>query len=587
MRLGELLIQEKLITPQALEEALEAQVVHGGRLGTNLLELGFISEKDLARMLGQLHGCAHSSGTMTPDAQALTLVDLNDADNKDYLPMRADATRLSLAVINPRDFATLDAVAFKTGKRVVPVVIPEFRMNQLLRRYCKAFRPLRAIDMNAIRPPKAAQEAAAGAQAKANKTAELISEDEFQSVYAQALTGGARSDFINELLEEEEEVITGEEVVAEEEEVITGEVVEEPAPAPPAPEEVYASLPPAPPERPTLPMWTLPAVMPSLEPAPAPSKPPVPDYPMPPVAPPVAAPVAPPVAAPVAPFRPVPSEPSPPVPDIPFIPAPVPTPAETPARRPAAAFIPVPSDAAAPRAAPPVGALPPVAPIVPPVARPTIPPVPTQAKAPPVAASPGVAAPAKPGVAAPGKTVTRRPAALSAKPPPPKPLTFAEAQAQLSQSSDREDVATTVLRYAVGRWRRCLLLSVQGSLVTGWHGMGRGVRDAAVRRIGVALREGNTFRLVRDTRSHYIGPVRRDTAMNVFYRLLGADKRPEPPFPKTSVILPLLVRGKVVHLLYVDNGPDQLTTPDVGELLILAQSVARSYEAMIRRRKSA
>jgi hypothetical protein len=75
--------------------------------------------------------------------------------------------------------------------------------------------------------------------------------------------------------------------------------------------------------------------------------------------------------------------------------------------------------------------------------------------------------------------------------------------------------------------------------------------------------------------------------MNVFYRLLGADKRPEPPFPKTSVILPLLVRGKVVHLLYLDNGPDQLTTPDVGELMILAQSVGRSYEAMIRRRKSA
>jgi hypothetical protein len=206
-------------------------------------------------------------------------------------------------------------------------------------------------------------------------------------------------------------------------------------------------------------------------------------------------------------------------------------------------------------------------------------------------AAPGKAAPGQPAgvpgkpATAPGKVLPRRPA--TARPEAPKPLTFAEAQAQLTQSSDREDVATTVLRYAVGKWRRCLLLSVQGSLVTGWHGMGRGVRDAAVRRIGVALREGNTFRLVRDTRSHYVGPVKRDTAMNVFYRLLGADKRPEPPFPKTSVILPLLVRGKVVHLLYLDNGPDQLTTPDVGELMILAQSVGRSYEAMIRRRKSA
>ena len=69
--------------------------------------------------------------------------------------------------------------------------------------------------------------------------------------------------------------------------------------------------------------------------------------------------------------------------------------------------------------------------------------------------------------------------------------------------------------------------------------------------------------------------------MEMFYKLLGAG------FPKTAVILPLLVRGKVVHLLYVDNGPDQLTPPDVGELLILSQSVGRSYEAMIKRRKSA
>jgi hypothetical protein len=481
---------------------------------------------------------------MTPDPQALELVDRNDADDKDYLPMRADATRLSLAVINPRDYGMLDAVAFKTGKRVVPVVIPEFRMHQLLRRYCKAFRPLRAIDMNTVRPSRTVQEASGG-PAKPPKSAELISEEEFQSVYAQALTGGSRSELIDELLEEEEEVITGEEVAVEEEEVITGEMMEE--------------------EQAPLPMWQMPATPLVLEePAPPSAAPPVPDYALPPAVP------------PVTPFRPAPSAPSQPLPQIPFIPAPT----DTPARRPITGFIPVPSDEAVPRAAQAPGAMPPVAPIVPPMA---------PAKAPPgkPTAAPGkpAAAPGRP-TAAPGKAAPRRLTALSRE-APPKPLTFAEAQGQLAQSSDREDVATTVLRYAVGKWRRCLLLSVQGSLVTGWHGMGRGVRDAAVRRIGVALREGNTFRLVRDTRSHYVGPVRRDTAMNVFYRLLGADKRPEPPFPRTSVILPLLVRGKVVHLLYLDNGPEQLTTPDVGELMILAQSVGRSYEAMIRRRKSA
>jgi len=448
MRLGEQLLKDGLVTAEGLEEALEAQVVHGGRLGTNLVELGLLSEVDLAKTLGTLHNSAFASGEMVPDPKAMELVPPNQADDKELLPMRVDATRLSVAVVNPHDFTTLDAIAFKTGKRVVPVVIPEFRMNQLLRRYTKAFRPLRAIDMNAVRPrPKPGSQAAAEIAKATEKPPDLMSEEEFQSVYAQALRGGA--DYEGDM--GEEEVITGVEVVE------------------------------ALPELPPMPMPTAPVARPV-------------------VAPPPAMQAQPPAPRPVAP--------------------PPPTP-------PAQVDIPVA----------------PMAPVAPPA----------------MAAAP----------------VQRAPE------PPPTPLTFAEAQAELARSTDREDVARTVLRFALGKWRRNLLLSVQGSLVTGWHGMGPGVREAAVRRIGVALREQSTFRLVRDTRSHYVGPVRRDAAMGVFYKLLGGG------FPTTAVILPLLVRGKVVHLLYVDNGPDQLTPPDVGELMILSQSVGRSYEAMMRRRKSA
>jgi len=450
MRLGELLLKEGLVTAEGLEEALEAQVVHGGRLGTNLVELGLLSEQDLAKTLGQLHHTPFASGEMEPDPKALALVSANHADDKEYLPMRVDATRLSVAVVNPHDLETLDAIAFKTGKRVVPVVIPEFRMNQLLRRYCKAFRSLRAIDVNAIR-----KRLAPGSQAelaKASETApDLMSEEEFQSVYAQALRGGA--DYEGDM-GEEEEVIIGEEVV-------------EPEPAPVVPEVQRPVASPA---------------------AQVPAQPPRPGVPAQPL------PMSPPRVVLVPPTQP---------------------------QRPTAPV------AAMPTAVPPQAAVP----------------VP--------------------------------------RPPEPSPLTFAEAQAELARSSDREDVARTVLRFALGKWKRNLLLSVQGSLVTGWHGMGPGVRQPAVRRIGVALREQSTFRLVRDTRSHYVGPVKRDAAMGVFYKLLGGG------FPTTAVILPLLVRGKVVHLLYVDNGANQLTPPDVGELLILSQSVGRSYEAMMRRRKSA
>jgi hypothetical protein len=102
-----------------------------------------------------------------------------------------------------------------------------------------------------------------------------------------------------------------------------------------------------------------------------------------------------------------------------------------------------------------------------------------------------------------------------------------------------------------------------------------------VQRIGVSLREQNTLKLVRDLRSHFVGPMKQTPGMDVFYELLGGE------YPATAVLLPLLVRGRLVHLLYVDQGPKQITPPDVGELLIVSQGVTRSYEALIRARKEA
>lgn len=458
MRLGQLLLQEKLLTPQGLEEGLESQVVHGGRLGTNLVELGLVTEQDLARVLGQQHGVAAASGEMVPDPRALAAVDLSDADDKDYLPMRMDATRMSVAMLNPRDLATLDMLGFKTGKRVVPVVIPEFRMNQLQRRYCKAFRAMRSIDVNAVRPSRAKKEEQ---EISRKKSEDLMSEEEFQSLYAQALTGGSAAG-------SEEPVLDLVETVEEE-----PELPPEPEPVEEAPEPIVQGY--------------------------------VFDAPPEPV---------------------VPSEP-----ELEALPAPTPKP-----------VVPPPA---------------PKKPVVPPVQR----------EAPRRVSALEL------------EDVPR--ARVSASAQQYTPLTFAQAQAELSSSEDREQVATTVLRFALGKWKRCLLLSVQGSLVTGWRGMGQGVREAAVRHMGISLQGPSTFRLVRDTCAHYVGPVRRDAASGLFYKLLTGD------YPTTAVILPLLVRGKLVHMLYVDNGPGQLTPPDVGELLILSQGVGRSYEAMIRRRKSA
>lgn len=54
-RLGELLVAAGMLTPEQVEQALRAQVIWGGRFGTNCVELGFIDLDKVAVALGRQH----------------------------------------------------------------------------------------------------------------------------------------------------------------------------------------------------------------------------------------------------------------------------------------------------------------------------------------------------------------------------------------------------------------------------------------------------------------------------------------------------------------------------------------------------
>jgi hypothetical protein len=61
MKLGELLINAGKITPAQLEETLKDQAIFGGRLGTNLIEMGYLDEHDLAHFLSKKTGFPYAS----------------------------------------------------------------------------------------------------------------------------------------------------------------------------------------------------------------------------------------------------------------------------------------------------------------------------------------------------------------------------------------------------------------------------------------------------------------------------------------------------------------------------------------------
>jgi len=392
--LATLLLQRRLISRAQLEEALDSQILNGGRLGTNLVELGQVTERQLADALQAVSGVPALHGEIVPTEAALQVIKPEWCNRHNLMPLRIEGRRLYIGLLTPYSPVELGRLAERLGMEVSQLIIPEFRMNQLLRRYAKAFRPVRPVDLT---------HAAALDEARATATApaadELMSEEAFAQLYAQALSGGRHSSLAAANAE-------------------------------------HARAAGEPPE---------PSPLQGIRPASSPARP---------------------------------------------------------------------------------------------------------------AASP----------------LDRAIEAAMA------PLTFAQAQAALADIHDRDGVAQVVLRFAAGKFERALLFTLHGEVATGWCGAGGALAGAGARRVAVHLAAGSPFKLVRDSRAHFLGPVKADASTAAFFKAAGGA-------PLTALLMPILARGRVINILYADGGPKVPTVPDIGELMILSQRVGRAYEDVLARNK--
>src|SRR6185436_1021219 len=140
-RLGELLVAAGLLTADQVEQALRAQVMWGGRLGTNLVELHFLELDPLSRALGRQHHLpavlARHFEKADPDLQRLLSADF--AERFACVPvLRMGPERhvviASLAPLLPRQLAIIaDELAVEVD-RLVPAIAPELRIRYQLER---------------------------------------------------------------------------------------------------------------------------------------------------------------------------------------------------------------------------------------------------------------------------------------------------------------------------------------------------------------------------------------------------------------------------------------------------------------------
>ncbi|HSN15691.1 MAG TPA: hypothetical protein VLT61_13745, partial [Anaeromyxobacteraceae bacterium] len=162
--------------------------------------------------------------------------------------------------------------------------------------------------------------------------------------------------------------------------------------------------------------------------------------------------------------------------------------------------------------------------------------------------------------------------------PEPTPLGFDEAVRFLSGVEDRDEIARTVLRYARSKFKRAVLLTINRGAASGWAGLGEKLGPAAVRRMQLDLAAPGIVETVVRTRAHFLGPIPKTNANVRLLKLLGGG------VPGNALLVPILALGRVVNVFYADAGKGAMVDASgVGELLILATRIAKSYESLVER----
>ncbi len=133
-RLGELLVEEGLITSNQLKEALRRQAQVGGQIGSILIEMGFITTDQLLEYLSKQLGVPYVNlMKIDVDPEILKILPFEKIKTMKVLPLGIDKDAVTLAMVNPHDMMALNEIEFLLGKKVNPVVVPSSQMEAAIR----------------------------------------------------------------------------------------------------------------------------------------------------------------------------------------------------------------------------------------------------------------------------------------------------------------------------------------------------------------------------------------------------------------------------------------------------------------------
>ncbi len=135
LRIGELLLKERRITPEQLQEALLYQKAHGIKLGSALVKLGYVRDDDITGLLSRQYGVPSINlAQFEIDPAIIKLVTPETAQKYQIVPLSRVGATLTIAMADPTNVFAMDDLKFMTGYNIEPVVAAESAVHDAIER---------------------------------------------------------------------------------------------------------------------------------------------------------------------------------------------------------------------------------------------------------------------------------------------------------------------------------------------------------------------------------------------------------------------------------------------------------------------
>jgi hypothetical protein len=137
LRLGEILVQQGVTTPDQIEIALTEQKKSKEKLGKILVRLGFATEAIIRDVIGGVIGQESVNlDYAVPDSEAVKLIPKNLARRLHVLPLTYDNTAktLTVAMTDTFNVVVLDQISVQVGREIelVPVLAGEAEIEKAI-----------------------------------------------------------------------------------------------------------------------------------------------------------------------------------------------------------------------------------------------------------------------------------------------------------------------------------------------------------------------------------------------------------------------------------------------------------------------